>query len=340
MPQIKILVVDDSALDRDIIVGILSSDPDIHVVGTAQNGKEAIEKVLQLKPDLVTMDIFMPKMDGLEAIEHIMARCPVPILVITSTRKSAITYSAITKGAMEVTSKATLTSKNSDKVIRQIKLLAKVKTISHIRGNKTKKDLHLRLSPGKDRKVIAIAASTGGPQALSEILSDLPKNYPFPIMIAQHIDPDFVCGMINWLNSVVEIKIKEAEQGERILGGTVYFAPPAKHLTLSNHQTIRLVDKGSKDIYLPSCNLLMESIGNHIGTNSIGIILTGMSNDGVTGMEKLKRCGGTTIAQDESSSLIFGMPKLAIESGCIDTVLPLGRISQWLINFAKSGIEK
>ncbi|MCP3942364.1 MAG: chemotaxis-specific protein-glutamate methyltransferase CheB [Desulfobacteraceae bacterium] len=338
MAKIKVLVVDDNAFDRDIIAKILSNDRDIHVIGTAQNGRQALEKVLALKPDLVTMDICMPEMGGLEAIERIMAQTPVPILVISSIQKSVIGYNAIAKGAMEVIPKTALTSKNAERVIQQIKMLAKVKTISHIRANRSKPSIPLPPFPGKERKVIAIAASTGGPRALYNILSTLPKNYPFPIMVAQHIDPDFISKMINWLDTVVKIKIKTAEQNEQIQGGTAYFASPGKHLTLADYNSIRLVDKDSKQIYIPSCNMLMESVGDHIGINSVGIILTGMSDDGVTGMEKLKQCGGITIAQDESSALIFGMPKLAIESGCIDRVLPLDQISRWLVNFAKNGV--
>ncbi|MCP4104483.1 MAG: chemotaxis-specific protein-glutamate methyltransferase CheB [Desulfobacteraceae bacterium] len=330
MKPVRVLVVDDSDSARAFIVDILSADSEIQVVGEAENGLEAIKKIPELKPDIVTMDIWMPVMDGLEAIGKIMSSHPVPILVVTSKTDTDTAYKAISKGALEVIPKPDINSGDSEELISKIKLLSKVKVISHIQKRYFEKSIN---SPDK---IVAIASSTGGPKALSCLLSALPENFPWPIVIAQHIAGDFVAGMAEWLDKVVSLKVKPGEEGENIIGGTVYVSKSEKHMEIDKLNRIRFKDRNPKDIYFPSCNILLSSVANVYKNRSIGIILTGMGDDGVVGLKDIKTAGGITIAQDEKSSVIFGMAKVAIESECIDKVLPLDKIAGEIISLVKN----
>ncbi|MCP4352388.1 MAG: chemotaxis-specific protein-glutamate methyltransferase CheB [Desulfobacterales bacterium] len=342
MKPVRVLVVDDSASARAFIVDILSADSEIQIVGEAENGLEAIKKIPELKPDIVTMDIWMPVMDGLEAIEKIMSSHPVPILVVTSKTDTDTAYKAISKGALEVIPKPDINSGDSEELISKIKLLSKVKVISHIKAGHSGKLISGDLNtseynkPDSD-KIVAIASSTGGPKALFCLLSALPENFPWPIVIAQHIASDFVSGMAEWLDKVVKLKIKSGEEGESIIGGTVYISRSEKHMVIDRLKKIRFKDREPKDIYFPSCNILLSSVANVYKNRSIGIILTGMGDDGTVGLKDIKTAGGITIAQDENSSVIFGMAKVAIESGCIDKVLPLDKIAGEIISLIKTG---
>lgn len=336
MKPVKVLVVDDSAFARAFIIDLLSTDSGIQVIGEAADGLEAVKKIPVLKPDIVTMDIQMPVMDGLEAIEQIMSSHAVPILVVTEKSDADTAYKAISKGALEVIPKPDTDSGDSYELISKIRLLSKVKVISHIKGHSGKpaiSDLNTSEHKKSDSdKIVAIASSTGGPKALSVLLSALPEKFPWPIVIAQHIANNFVSGMAEWLDKVVKLKVKLGEQGERIIGGTVYISPSEKHMKIDHTKKIRFKERDPKDIYFPSCNILLSSVANVYKSSSIGVILTGMGNDGIIGMEDIKRAKGITIAQDENSSVVFGMAKVAIENGCIDKVLPLNKIAGEIIS--------
>ncbi len=327
MDPIRVLVVDDSVFIRDVIASILSTDDDIKVIGEAANGREAVEKVLTLKPDLVTMDIDMPVMSGLEAIEEIMARQPVPILVITSHTDSKTAYSAISNGALEVVEKPEIDSDKTEKFIKNIKLLSKVKVISHIRGSSHRSRIDNDKKSETGKKIIAIASSTGGPRALSTILSNLPENLNIPIVVAQHITDDFVPGMVQWLNEASRLEVRLGKVGEMLKAGKVYISPSENHMEINSQKAIAFVERAQNDIYFPSCDLLLSSVANVYGAGSVGIILTGMGSDGVLGIRKIRDAGGITIAQDEETSVVFGMPKVAIKNGCIDKVLPINDVS-------------
>ncbi len=344
MRQIKVLIVDDSSFVRKFIVDVLSSDSEIKVVGEAENGKQAVDMALALKPDVVTMDIEMPVMDGFEAIETIMAYNAVPILVFTSKGDAETAYSAISKGALEVLPKPDVDPDSAENFIREIKILSKVKVISHIRGGKTKLDgLKTPRPVLKKRRpggIIAIASSTGGPRALSVILPELPKDFLSPIVIAQHIPQDFVIGMADWLNRITHLTVKRGEEGESIKPGTVYISPSRKNMIIDNNKNIVFIEKKPNEIYFPSCDILLSSVAGVYGADSVGVILTGMGNDGVKGLQSVKSAGGITIAQDEETSTVFGMPKAAIEDNCVDTILPLNEISGSVISLVMGGLEK
>ncbi|MBI5846994.1 MAG: chemotaxis-specific protein-glutamate methyltransferase CheB [Nitrospirae bacterium] len=340
MKKIRVLIVDDSVLVRNLIRAIIEMDPEMEVAGEASNGLEAVEKARNLHPDIITMDIEMPVMDGLQAIEQIMADNALPILVVTSRGDAKTAYAAIAKGALDLMLKPDLNVEAAEEFAARLKLLSKVSVISHISGR-----LSHRLpaapeppvfSGNSSDQVIAIASSTGGPDALSIILSRLPEKFPVPIVIAQHISDGFASGMVGWLRALSRIEIKVAVQGEHLKSGTAYVCPSENHMQVDGSKKINFVERHAKDIYRPSCDVLLSSVAASFGNKAIGVILTGMGNDGVVGITKIRAAGGWTIAQDEKTSVIFGMPKLAIESGVIDAVLSLEAISGEIVRAAAS----
>lgn len=345
MGQIRVMVVDDCDLSRELIVAILSTDKDILVIGEAKDGREAVEKVRTLKPDIVTMDIEMPVMNGLDAIGHIMATNAVPILVVTILEDANIAYTAISRGALDLMVKPDVSHKAAREFIQKIKLLSKIKVITHInRNHGIQEAVPLRpplFSGTASDRVVAIASSTGGPQALSIILSELPASFPCPIVIAQH-DPDgFIPGLVEWLDRITTINVKVAEEGKMILPGTAYISPTEQHMEITIAGRVIFRERQPQDVYHPSCDILLSSVAQAYNSRGIGIILTGMGSDGVLGMKQIKEMGGMTIAQDEASCIVYGMPKVAIDSGCINKIVPLHKISREIMNLVgASAAEK
>ena len=351
---VRVLVVDDSSFARQMIVELLSTDHEIDVVGEASNGLEAVEMVKALKPDLVTMDMVMPVMDGLGAIERIMASHPLPILVITSVEDAATAYAATAKGALEILQKPDINTTSPKKIVNTIKLLSKVKVITHIRNspyktpprNSLEKELKTEKKEYKTGRavihekeegaiqIIAMASSTGGPKALSVILPELPGDFRCPVVIVQHIPDTFVSGMAKWLDKLSNITVKPGSRGEKLLPGTAYITPPEIHMKIAVGDILTVSENEPREGYPTFCDVMLSSAANVHGAKSVGVILTGMGHDGVLGIKRIKEAGGYTIAQDQSSSVVFGMPKVAIEHGQIDKVMPLDKISKELIRLA------
>lgn len=340
MRQIRVLVVDDSAFVRALIVDILSTDREIKVAGEAQNGREAVEKSRELKPDIITMDIEMPVMDGLEAIENIMAADAVPILVVTTRSDAQTAYAAISKGALDLVVKPEVSIDAAREFIHKVKLLSGVKVIRHIgrkyRAVERKPVINNDFKWDAPDSIIAIASSTGGPEAISIILPDLPAKLPCPVVIAQHISDGFVSGMVEWLEKITKLNVKVGIEGEALEAGTVYVSPSEKHMEVNSARRVSLVERKPKDIYRPSCDMLLSSVARVYGPRSIGIILTGMGSDGAAGMKKIKEAKGITIAQDQKTSVVFGMPKVAIDSGCIQKILSVDEISSEIIKLVSN----
>lgn len=333
MPRIKVLIVDDSSVARDFIRAILSIDQEIVVVGEAENGKDGILKNNELHPDLIIMDIEMPVMGGLEAIERIMCEKPTPILVVTSRGGAETAFMAISKGALEVVSKTDIDPDQAWKFIEQVKLLSRARVITHIMGrSRNALDAAAKNDKVPFNNIIAIAASTGGPNALNVILPNFPKDFSCPIVIAQHIADGFVGGMVEWLAKITKVAVKVAESGEILLPGHVYVAPPDQHMEVDFENRIVMVKRKVQDIYHPCCDTLLTSVATVYGARAIGVILTGMGADGVRGLMKIKEMKGRTIAQDEETSIVYGMPKKAVEAGCVDMVYPLQQIGEKLLN--------
>ncbi|MHB8122919.1 MAG: chemotaxis-specific protein-glutamate methyltransferase CheB [Desulfuromonadaceae bacterium] len=337
---VRVLLVDDSRLVRDMIRSILESEPGIVVVGEAANGVEAIAKVASLQPDIVTMDIEMPIMGGLEAIEKIIARHPVPILVVTALTGIRTAFAAVSKGALDVIEKPDIGPENVRNFVKKIRTLAKVNVSAHLltmRGQSGTSGLCRRviMANGSSRvAVVAIAASTGGPQAINTILKQLPANFPAPIVVAQHIAEGFTEGMVDWLNLATPLNVKVAEDGDQLAAGSVYVNPAEHSMVITGQGTVVLGPGDARQVYHPSCNTLLSSLAAAYGKGVLGLIMSGMGDDGVLGMEAIRKGGGTTLAQDAGSSVIFGMNRLAVERGCIDRVLSLGEIPAELIQRA------
>ncbi len=341
MDKIKVLVVDDSALAREVLTQILETDPQIEVIATAKDGKKAVELAQIIKPDLITMDILMPGIDGLETTRQIMAYCPTPIVVLTEfdfKTHSSLVFDALESGALDVMEKPSLErwkvlSDECETLIRNIKVLAKVKVITHLAGkNKKVAQKQVLHTPGlvkEKSKVVAIATSTGGPNALLNILSKLPKNFPAPILVVQHITKGFIKGLVNWLDSECKLDIREAVSGSLLEAGVVYICPTDFHLKVSSNFKI-LLDKEALPIkgFRPSANILFESVGQVFADRVIGVILTGMGDDGTEGLKVLKASGGQVIAQDKKSSVIFGMPASAIKANVVDKICSLDTIAE------------
>jgi two-component system chemotaxis response regulator CheB len=348
--QVRVLVADDSPTVRLMICRMLESDPAIKIVGTVGNGREATEQVALLKPDIVTMDVQMPVMNGLDAIEHIMAYNPVPILVISSIvdkENTANAARALGAGAVDVLPKPVPASMDEFETVAQdlrakIKLLSHVRVITHPKARlpeesevaeipqpQAKKVEEVEEVPAASEffRVIAIGSSTGGPQALHSILSAIPPEINATILIVQHIAQGFTEGLVEWLSSTSKLKIDTAKSGKTLQPGQVLIAPEGRHMVVNGNHQVRLMNNKYPSPHKPCVNVLFDSVASAYGPKAVGVVLTGMGNDGALGIKAIHDKGGHTIAQDSETSAIFGMAKEAIKMGGVDEVLPLPDIT-------------
>lgn len=335
---IRVLVADDSPLVAAGLSRILEEDPEIRVVGHARDGEEAFALVTKLRPDLVTMDIHMPILDGLDAIERIMAYAPTPILVITGDpRGDALTFDALTRGALDLITKPTIVQGHAadhGALRRKVKLLATVPVVQHVAGRKRDRRISSRnrvVLPEETRAtIVAIVSSTGGPQALPRILAPLRADFPVGIAIVQHITDGFAEGLATWLNSQCALEVRLPRHGQILQPGQVFIAPSGVHMKLDVTGRVSLDPAEPVAGHRPSGDVLLTSVAEAFGSRAVGVILTGMQRDGVMGLKAIFDRGGTTIAQDEATSIVFGMPKAAIELGVVKRVLPLESIASAL----------
>lgn len=335
MKPIRVLVVDDSATMRQLILSLLAEDAGIEVVAEAVNGLEALHLAAKFNPDLITMDLEMPELGGMQAIEILMSTRPVPILVMSDQVSAQSAMAAVAMGALEALDKSPEVL--SQNLCRRVRMLAGVPVVRHIRagldlGGKVD-GFQLQEEP-QDKAIfgaiVGIASSTGGPQALEVLMRALPADFPAPILIAQHIAEGFSLGLVDWLNGLSALDIQLAHHGQRPMPGQVLIAPSEYHLVIEKSGQLALLPPEPKDIYHPSCDCLLGSLARVAGRKAIGVILTGMGRDGVRGIEDIKAAGGLTLAQNEATSVIFGMNRLAIESGKIDQVLPITEMAREL----------
>ncbi len=326
--KIRVLVVDDSALMRRMLTDILSEAADIEVVSTAESGEEAVEKVLKLSPDVVILDLLMPGMGGLAALREIMRRKPTPVIVFSSYDKPDITIESLEMGAVDFVPK-----QMGDMERVAAELIEKVRVAARVNVSR----LEERAARREDFKLVVIGASTGGPRALSELLPRLPGDLPAAILVVQHMPAKFTASLASRLDRVCALDVKEAEDGEIILPGRVYIAPGGYHLLVERDVLngaevfrIRLVKGPRRNNVIPSVDVTMESVARVAGPRAVGVILTGMGSDGAAGLKAIKEAGGATIAEDASTCIVYGMPKVAREAGAASKILPLHRISQEL----------
>ena len=341
MLKIKVLVVDDSIVMRRIISDILSKDEEIEVVGAARNGAEALEMVRELDPDVVTMDIEMPVMDGLTALQHIMAESPRPVVMLSSMdkRQADITLKSLDMGAVDFISKTSGSlsldlERTGEDIIAKVKAAAKAAILPLPAADKAKPVPIPALSGDW---LVIIGSSPGGPKALPEVLSRLPANLPAAVLIVQHMPEGFTRSFAERLNWVSPLEVKEAEEGEEMKQGKVYLAQGNKHLILDGKR-LRLDDGPKVNYVRPAIDVLMKSAAPIYGPRTIGVILTGMGSDGAEGMKCIKRNGGKTIAQSEETCVVYGMPKAVVESGAADRVVPLEEIAQTITVMISTGM--
>ncbi|MBP2627029.1 MAG: cheB-5 [Firmicutes bacterium] len=334
--DVRVLIIDDCPIAQEFMIGLLSEESSIQVVGTASNGEEGVKRALLLRPDLIIMDIEMPVMNGLEAIETIMKDNPIPIMVVTSYGDAHLAYEAVSRGALEVVEKPSIDSDHWMQFIHKIKLLAGVRVIRHINGNKQvrQRAAIVEKQMKQPPKAIAIASSLGGITVLETILSQLSADFPVPIVVAQHISNGFSEALAEWLNYKTPLTVKVASQGESLIPGNVLIAPSEYNMQVDVNGHIELLPCLPGQIYHPSCDILLSSVAHTYQGRAIGIILTGMGSDGVKGMQAIKAAGGVTIAQNEQTSLIYNMPRLVIEGSLANFVVAANDISSTLTKVA------
>ncbi len=345
--MIKVLIVEDSPVVREFLVHILSSDKKIQVIGTANNGKEAIEAVKRRKPDIITMDITMPMMNGFDATRRIMETNPTPIVIVTGTydtKEAATIFRAMEAGALAIVPRPEGIGHPghkaaADELIRTVKLMSEIKVVRrwHRPGRKTKIPAVMplvRVEPGKieaEVRIVAIGASTGGPLALLTILSRLPKDFPVPVLVTQHMAAGFIHGFAEWLGQRSDLPVHVATHGEHILPGHIYIAPDGSHMGVRIGGQVILSKDEPENSLRPSVSYLFRSIVDLYGQNAAGVLLTGMGQDGAEELKRLKEKGAVTIAQDKESSVVHGMPGQAIKLDAATYVLSPEGIATALI---------
>lgn len=328
--KIRVLIVDDSALRVEMLKAALCADPCIEIAGTADNGQEGVKKALAIKPDVITMDVNMPVMDGFEAIETIMKERPTAIIAVSSADVNTV-VKALSIGAMDYVTVSQDIQNIAEDLIDKIKIAKRVKPLR--RMNVTRRSI-AHVPVRKDvHRVIAVGVSTGGPAALQRLFSALPKDLPASILVVQHITRGFIRGLVEYLKLKTGLDIEVAQNGEALRKAAVYFAPDDYLLRIGGHLRVELSENTIKSTpFVPSIDVMMTSIADTCQDTAIGVIMTGMANDGVNGIQAIKKAGGITIAQDQETSAIYGMNRLAVETGCIDYVLPLDEIAGKIID--------
>ena len=351
--RIQVLVVDDSTFMRKSLSAMLSSDARIVIAGLARNGEEALQQVKALKPDVVTMDVEMPGMNGIEAVRRIMAECPVPIVMVSSltTEGANDTLKALEYGAIDYIPKQ-LDGVATNIVEIERELVAKILAASQATGKlairRAGAPLPIIAKPAggalsshsisvtRGNRIVAIGCSTGGPQALMEILPNLPADFPAGIVIVQHMPKTFTKPFADRMNQVCPLEVKEAADGDEVKAGCVLIAPGGVQFRVKKKSittnVVSLSPNHEKHLHAPAADIMLQSVAQLYGERSIGIILTGMGHDGLEGMKALKASKGRTIVQDEKTCIVYGMPKAVVEAGCADKVVPLPHIVGELLN--------
>ena len=340
----RVLIVEDSLTVRQYLAHVINSDPQLEVVGMARDGEEGVKLALRKRPDIITMDIHMPKMNGYEATRTIMAECPVPIVVVTSSWNPELvrnSFRAIEAGALMALEKPPgpghpKSEKLAAKLVRTLKAMSEVRVVTRL-SHLEKRESGSEVLPaaktavlGKTVDVVAIGASTGGPPVLKDILSRLERDFPVPILVVQHMSPGFIEGMVEWLNKECELSIRVASDGEFIEKGVVYFAPDGCHMGLTMAGRIALRDGPAENGVRPSVSYLFRSVAFACGPGTVGVLLTGMGKDGALELARMKEKGAVTVAQDKESCVVYGMPAEAVKLNGTSYVLTPQGITAFL----------
>ncbi len=356
MKPIRVLVVDDSAFMRKVISDIVNQAPGLEVAGIARDGADALKKIQDIKPDVITMDIEMPVLDGMSALERIMQNNPVPVIMLSSLTKDGAekTMKALELGAVDFIAKPSgQISLDIDKIqnqlVEKIVIAAGTKNkithrsnpprpIREIVPNIPNTKMNLDNKHQELNKLVLIGTSTGGPKALQDVIPTLPSSINAGILIVQHMPPGFTKSLAERLDSMSRIKVKEAEHGEKVVSGCAYIAPGDSHMLVKSHvsdqaRSLYIVLDKSAPIggHRPAVNSMMESAADQFWAHMVGVIMTGMGSDGAEGIKQIKAKNGKNIAEDKSSCIVYGMPKAAAETGAVDKVVPLNEIGDWIV---------
>lgn len=349
--MIRILIVEDSDVVSLLLKTIFESEPDMQVIGRARDGREAVKLTQELNPDLVTMDIRMPIMDGFQATRLIMSTHAVPIVVISSSiddEELKITFRAIEEGALAVLEKPLGLNHLGFEAVRKemidtLRSMAEVKVVRRYghacRGGSSMSGAAVMAQHSKPYEIIAIGCSTGGPQALLTILTEFPREFPIPIVVAQHISKGFVSGLVAWLQENVSLQIRLATDGQKLQPDTVYFAPDNCHLLVERNQDgliAKLSDTPAVNNFRPSATPLFRSVAETCKNQSVGVLLTGMGSDGAEGLLAMRQAGSHTIVQDEASAVVYGMPGSAIALNAVDQVVQLQDMASYLLSLVRN----
>ncbi len=356
--MIRVLVAEDSPTARALLVQVLGEAPGVLVVGEAKDGVEAVEMARRLRPDLITMDVFMPRLDGLAAAREVMADAPTPILIVTAGPSGAdvsASMEVLRSGALDVLAKPSDPASpgfeaEARRLVAAVKAMSQVKVVRHWRpaspASLASPDrpppapaaLPPKVSatasrPGRGGpiRVVAVAASTGGPVALQRVLAGLPADYPRPILVVQHITAGFGAGLASWLDGACRLRVKSAAHGDRLEPATAYLAPDGVHLGVTASGVVELSAGPPLGGFRPSATHLFESVARAYGPAALAVVLTGMGDDGVAGLFALRRAGGTVVAQDEATSVVFGMPGATVAAGLAHAVLALDAMAPYLV---------
>lgn len=330
---IRVLVIEDSQFMRNALARRIASDPRFQVIDTAENGQQGVEKAMLLKPDVITLDVEMPVMNGIDALKRIVAQSTIPVVMLSAVTDEGakVTLEALEIGAVDFVPK----SKGAELIHE--KLIAAVGANMRSRGSMRAPALSASVTkaaapatqsrPGT--KIVIIGSSTGGPQALQHVIGQLPANLPVPVLVAQHMPPNFTAALASRLDETCKPKVVEAKDGDVPQKGMVYVAPGGQHMRITT-KGIRIAPDAGESLYRPSVDVLAQSALATYGKGVVGVMLTGMGNDGAREFARLRQAGAYNIAQDQSSCIVFGMPRSVIESGGADEVLPLDRIGERL----------
>jgi two-component system, chemotaxis family, protein-glutamate methylesterase/glutaminase len=339
---IRVLIVDDSAFVRQALVRMLSSAPDIEVVGTAVDGRDGLEKAVALRPDVVTLDIKMPRMGGLEALRRIMTECPVPVLLLSSLTSEGgeITLRGLELGALDFVDKSSVRGhmnllELADELKAKVRALARVpRDRVHAQEGPAAEPRPLPAPHARGAEVVVIGTSTGGPPALQAIIPKLPSGLASSILVVQHMPVGFTRSLADRLASRSALPVREAEDGDSVAPGVVLIAPAGRHMKVQRRGAgarVWLDEEPRSSLHRPSVDVLMASVAKAYGPRSLGVVLTGMGSDGVEGLRAIRQTGGRTFAESEESCVIYGMPKAAIEAGVVDRSVPLARMADEIL---------